>query len=528
MSTKLSELRVQLFSEPLLQGPAGPCELSPYQSAFLTVIFAEESVSRPRLAELLWPGRGLSRSRQSIRQLKNQVLRRSGGHIVAAEGDLLLAPDSVASDLRELERHLDRGELSKAARMMDGGLRDHVEAGLPDGFGDWRERFQAALRAKMLQKARAKWTAASSENDWSAARDAAEALYGLSPDDVEFAAAVIEARGRAGRIQAAEVAYAEFRARGGQASEGDRVEDAIQRVRALAVVERSRPFPDRIPFVGRKSVLREVVSIFEDVREGNFSFALVSGEAGIGKTRLIREAERAARLEGFRCMTAEPVELERRISLNPVIDALSTVDLGPHLEAIGEPWRTVIGTMLPPGPHAESVQKLPPIEEKNLSRRLLDAFSLLLRSISNEQPTLFFLDDLQWADATTIAALRFYQRRWTESYFGVIATVRPTDVGRKSPAASYVNDEGKLDVRHIALSELGREDARRLVQLVADDPRLPLRPPGPPGVGGGCLHDTHLPSTDPRVQDGGDRRGSHSHSQHAGGRIEAHASRRPG
>ena len=469
MRSSLSELRVQLFSEPLLQGPEGPCELSPYQSAFLTLVFAEESISRPRVAELLWPGRRLSRSRQSIRQLKNEIRRRSGGPVVAAEGDLLLAAAPVCSDLREVSRHLEREELAKAARMVEGGLSPRDNAGLPDGFDDWREQFQAELRGKILQRGRAKWTASRSENDWSGARDAAEALHRLSPEDAEFTAAVIEARGRAGRTHAAEVAYAEFLDRVGPDLDEGPVEEAIQRVRALAMAERSRPSPTRVPFVGRKSVLRDVVSIFDDVRKGSFSFALVSGEAGIGKTRLIREVERAARIEGFRCMTAEPVELERRISLNPVIDALSTVDLAPHLEAIGEPWRTVIGTMLPPGPHAESVQKLPPIEEKNLSRRLLDAFSLLLRSISNEQPTLFFLDDLQWADPTTIAALRFYQRRWTESYFGVIATVRPTDVGRKSPAASYVDDDGKLDVKHIALSELQESEARRLIQLVAED-----------------------------------------------------------
>lgn len=463
-------MRVQLFSGPLLQDGDGTCDLSPYQSALLTLVFAEESITRLRIAEILWRGRTESRTRQSIRQLKSEIRRRCGAQVIATDGDLLVAPGSVASDARELRGHVDGGRLSKAAVIVSDGLACEDAHALPDAFHDWGERFCRELRGRIARRARAKWEAARTAGDWSAARDAAEAIYILQEeDDPTTTANVIEARARVGRLQAAEVAYAELRDRLPESDMPDVVEEAIQRVRAVASAESTQLASARVPFVGRVDAIASLTNIFDDVRAGTFSFALVSGEAGIGKTRLIGEVERAARLEGFRCLRAEPVELERRISLNPIIDAISDIELAPHLDAIGEPWRTVIGTMLPPGPHAESVQNLPPIDEKNLSRRLLDAFSLLLRSISNEQPTIFFLDDLQWADATTISALRFYQRRWTESYFGVVATVRPTDVGRKNPADSYLSDDGKLNVQHLRLSELGEEEAHELVGLLAED-----------------------------------------------------------
>ncbi|MDX1645558.1 MAG: AAA family ATPase [Longimicrobiales bacterium] len=469
MSQPPPEVRVQLFSEPLLgRSAAGDPRLSPYQAALLALVFAEESISRPRVAAVLWTGREEARARHGIRQLKSEIRRRAGVPLLEAEGDLLIASAGVQSDVRELDFHLTAGRLQDASRLVAPGITLRDLDTLPEGFLDWSDAFVAGLRGRIVRAARAKWKVSLAKGDWSAARDAAEALYIMTPEDDEVVVGVIEARARVGRLQAAEVAYAEYRDRKPRRERSELVEETIRRVRELGKRDPPGGSERRAPFVGRKDALSTLVRIFDDVRAGTFSFALVSGEAGIGKTRLIREVERAARIEGFRCMSAEPVELERRIPLNPIIDALADIDLAPHLDAVGEPWRTVVGTMLPPGPHAESVQSLPPIDQKNLSRRLLDAFSLLFRSISNERPTLFFLDDLQWADATTIAALQFYQRRWNESYFGVVATVRPAEVGRKDPAKSYLSGDGKLNVLDVPLKELETDEARKLVGLLGE------------------------------------------------------------
>lgn len=468
MSVGPSEYRVRLFDEPLLDGPDGECRLSPFQRALLTLVFAEGSISRPRVSQLLWQREADTKTRQSIRQLKNEIRRRSGAHVVQADGDVLVASPEVTSDVQDLAIHLERGRLAEAAGLVATGFSPASVDRAADAFDDWKSGYCEDVRARIVRQASAKWEASTRGNDWGSARDAAEALYLLSPD-AQATARVIEARARVGRLQSAEVAYAEFRDRHPAGHEAEQVEAVIAGVRSLESESEPSGTQAPVPFVGRKEALTRLTSVFDDVRRGKFSFALVSGEAGIGKTRLLRELERAARLEGLQCLTAQPVELERRISLNPIIDALSALDLDPHLKAIGEPWRTVIGTMLPPGPHAEPVQALPPIEERSLSRRLLDAFSLLFRSIANEQPTLFFLDDLQWADATTIAALQFYQRRWNQSFFGVITTVRPDAVSKRDPAASYLSDEGKLAVRRIDLDELKEDEARQLVAFLGEE-----------------------------------------------------------
>lgn len=462
------ELRVRLFSDPFLQGPQGRCSLSPYQSALLALVVAEGSVGRPRAAQILWDAPTDRRTRQRIRQLKSAIRHRAGTHLIDGHGDALRVSSHVGSDLSDMRRLLKEGRLEAAAKIASCDLVDDAFEGVRGRFKDWSEALVSDLRQQVIRAASAAWETATREPDWAKARDAAEALYLMSPDDPGFTAYVIEARGRVGRPHSAEVAYAEFLDLAPSKGDAAHVAAAIERVRKLRNDSDALPDDVHVPFVGRAQAMADLTSIFEEVRAGRFSFVLVQGEPGIGKTRLIGEVERFARMEGIRCLVARPVELERQISMNPIIDALSAIDLGPHLDAIGEPWRTVIGTMLPPGPHAQSARDLPPIEERHLSRRLFDAFSLLFQSIAHEQPTIFFLDDLQWADATTVAALQFYQRRWSESFFGIVATVRPGAVNPKDPAASYLKPGDELHVRRVELTELSDEEAVTLVESLGD------------------------------------------------------------
>jgi tetratricopeptide (TPR) repeat protein len=274
---------------------------------------------------------------------------------------------------------------------------------------------------------------------------------------------VIDARARLGRLQAAEIARAEYLDRVGPEGPREEVEEAIGRVRAAFGRTPADRAQDRVPFVGRQTCLTQLEGMVRRVRDGFCSYALITGEAGIGKTRLLEQVARSAALDGIRCLRASPVELERRISLNPIIDALRGIDVDRHLTEIGEPWRTVVGATLPRDSLRGPVEAPPPIENDALSRRLLDAFSILLESVSQERPTILFIDDLHWADDTTIAALHFFRRRRDRVAFGLVATARP-DLVRPSDALSVMlSDDTSVSLERVDLALLEEQDGRDIL-----------------------------------------------------------------
>jgi DNA-binding SARP family transcriptional activator len=355
-------VHVDLFGALRVRSGGSRPDFSPYQTALIAIVFAEGSVSRGRLGTLLWDREVDAPVRHRLRQLIHAIKTKTGLELFSTQGDELRPAPTVHSDVETLRQRLADGHLLEAAQIADRGLLGPTELDISNSFGDWREGFEQSLRRTLLRRTEGAWMSRSDARAWTKARDAAEAAYLLVPHDVDYIARVIEARARVGRLQAAEVAYTEhlqFRGRLGAAAA---VEAAISRAREAESDAGRGPEPDLVPFVGRQSLLRELDTVVRDIRAGHCRFALIVGEAGIGKTRLIQEVSRSAALDGLRALESRPVELESRISLNPILDALSGVDLEAHLARLGEPWRTVIGATLPPDSLAEPVDEPPPID----------------------------------------------------------------------------------------------------------------------------------------------------------------------
>jgi DNA-binding SARP family transcriptional activator/tetratricopeptide (TPR) repeat protein len=436
--------------------------------AFTGIVFAKGQVSRPEIIRLLWGADIDSHTRQRVRQLVHATRRKAGFELFEINGEQICAAASVGSDVREMRGHLAAGRLLEAAQIIASGFLTGENRSVSDDFEDWTARFGRGIQANLMASAEATWTARLDAADWNGGRDAAEALYLLDSSHPSIATRVIEARARVGRLQSAEVAYSEHIKAQGRLGPDSNATRAIERARAAMPAKRGDTHPERAAFVGRTDILGRLDSLVREVKNGSTQYALVIGEAGIGKSRVLEEIARHAALTGVRALTAKPVELEQRITLNPLLDALSAVDLDNHLSQLGEPWRTVIGATMPPGSLTEPVGHPPPIDEKSLPRRLMDAFALLLESVASEQPTILFIDDLHWADATTVAALHFFRRRWSGLPLGVIATIRPEEVGPGDPLNVWLRDETRHPVERVTLSELEPHESRELFGHLAD------------------------------------------------------------
>jgi tetratricopeptide (TPR) repeat protein len=222
-------------------------------------------------------------------------------------------------------------------------------------------------------------------------------------------------------------------------------------------------------FVGREHDLRSLEAVLDDARLGRGRVVLISGEAGIGKTRLSEEAGHLAVERGFRLVRAScfldegapPFWLWIQI-LRALVDKS-----GPDVEAVLGPRRTEVARLMP-----ELTRPGDPefVMDASARFRLLDALAGSLRSFSEPQPLLIVLDDLHWADAASLQMLRHCAREIRDAPIVVIGAYRDTEFG--GALGDVIADLRRVS-DGISLSGLTPEDVGRLIApWTSDSPRL--------------------------------------------------------
>lgn len=450
--------------------------LTPTQEALLTLVWGEEDqgLARRRAIWLLWEDDDTTRSRHRLSQLLHEIRVRLSFDPVAvsAEDVLLPAWGVVPSDVAEYRAALRGGSLQKALVLEERGFAARLKRVPGEEFDDWLVAKRARLRRELREAAARAWDTHQPNGAWRLARDAAEVLHVLDRQNESALRNVVEARAMCGGFEAAEAAFAAFvdglEDRAALDPETSALIDRVRRLSGEREIGPPRDTTKAPPLVGRQEHLRRSRAVLDALRGGGFHFLLLQGDSGVGKTRLLDEVRREAHIKGLRCLQARSAELERHIPLSPLIDALSHADVGRRLRDLEDPWRAVIAALLPHLPEGMQRPEVPPIAESSLSRRLYDAFSILFTQIAEDEPTVLFLDDLQWADATTVAVLQFVQRRWRSGSMAVICTLRPDLVAGGDGVEKYLEDDEDLRVTRLTLAELDERDAMQLVSLVAD------------------------------------------------------------
>ncbi|MHB1191650.1 MAG: ATP-binding protein [Longimicrobiales bacterium] len=475
-STEHDRPKLTLFGGPLLQrSPGVPVLLTPSHERLLALVWGHEDrgISRTAAIWLLWEEEDTPRSRQRLRQLLHDLGTRLGFRPLAGHGEGRLVPGSglVASDLDDFHHALTAHDLTEALSLFRLGFASRLD-GRTGGeeYEDWLLAKRETLRRMLREAAAREWDQARPAGAWGEALDAAEVLAALDPGSEAAVTKLVEARAVTGRIQGAQQAASDFLAGlpvgRHPTREAAALFDRVSRMGPAPIVtgpsNRAQP-----PLVGRRHALQVARGALDRVAMGSFEFLLIRGEGGAGKTRLMEEVRKEASVAGFRCLGARPVELERRIPLNPLVDMLSDPSVAPHIRALDEPWRAVIASLLPTLPSGMDPPVVPPIAETSLSRRLYDAFATLFAAMADSGPHLLFLDDLHWADATTVAVLQFVQRRWRSGPLGVVAAIRPELISGSDEVARYVSNSGDLPVTAVELDDLTEGEARTLLDLVA-------------------------------------------------------------
>src|SRR6266516_303663 len=200
------------------------------------------------------------------------------------------------------------------------------------------------------------------------------------------------------------------------------------------------------------AVLRDALDLAES---GRRAVVLIEGEAGIGKTRLLDAALEDARRRGMQVAAARAEELE---GMRPF--GLMTGVFGCTRSAT-DPRRAAIGDLLSGA--AGERNPITVTSDPGLRFRVVDALADLVEELALAGPLVIGVDDLQWADASSLLTLAALGRRAQYLPVALIACFRPSPRSGELDrlAASLAGPPG----RYLSLGGLG---AQAVADLAAD------------------------------------------------------------
>ncbi len=215
------------------------------------------------------------------------------------------------------------------------------------------------------------------------------------------------------------------------------------------------------PLVARQTELDRVLEAIRAVQGSGGRVVLLTGEPGVGKTRLAQEATLHARNGGFLVASGRCYEPEESVPYYPFREALSMLyeAAPPALRAdVPRLWPYLL--QLLPGQVAEGPRGGSGDEEQ---QRLFYAVTGFIAAVSAVQPVALLLDDLHWADGSSLKMLQYIARHTRTNPVFILATYRDVEVGRQHPlerALRDLNREGLTE--EIAVRRLDREGTAAL------------------------------------------------------------------
>lgn len=490
-----SMISILLLGPPQILRDGAAAELPRRRTRALVYYLAAQPgpVAREQLLALLWPDHERAAAQQILRTTLHGARKLLGPALLASDETLAISQDADI-DLRTLAAAVaapdsDEGQLVAALARRRGELLEGFSLPDSEAFEGWlaAERERARLiavrglaRLARLREARA---------DYAGALDALSQALAFDPlqEDLQRNAMRLHylSGDRVGAIRRYEQLRDLLDAEMGvppmeetralyDAVITDSLDEEARRQGAagapgpapsLSPARRSPPPPlpqaqGGLPFIGRAVELERLRLATQSGR-----LALIEGAAGIGKTRLAEEF--LAQHEGLTLVGAAR-ELEQALPYQPLVSALRGLFARPDWPELRrglalEPiWLAEAARLLP---ELAAGSAVPPAGNPD-EARLWEGLARLLAALARQRPLALLLDDLQWADASTLGLVGYLLRRGQDAPLSLIATARPA--APRTPLAALIvalTREGRLE--RISLDALSSAEILALAQRLS-------------------------------------------------------------
>jgi DNA-binding SARP family transcriptional activator len=432
------------------------------------IVLRGDSQHRSRLAFELWPDSDESQARTNLRKLLHDIRHSLPdiGEFVEIDNEIVrwIADGPSEVDVLRFQDAVATGDFGLAALLYSGDL-------LPACYDDWVLDERAKLREQAYGALVRLTREASRRGDHKATLRYVQRIIDLEPTDEAAVRFQMEAHIALGERSAALRAYhrcAEVLARDLAVAPTEPIRALYQQLRAagpslgepqgkhLAPVAES-------PFVGRDLEWNQLNEAWKTARGGGAHLVLVTGEPGIGKSRLALELGRRIRAMGYAVASARAYEVAGRLPWGPVVDLLRSDALRNRVDALDPVWRTELARLLPELLDASPTTSASQATDVAQRHRLFDAVNRAI--VVGERPCLLIIDDLQWCDAETIELIGFVVRSGTTAPVLIVGTVRWEEMPQHHPLVGLVDALGHDQA--VTLVPLDRLDEATTAMLAA-------------------------------------------------------------
>jgi DNA-binding SARP family transcriptional activator len=457
------------------------------------VVARGRPVTRDELVDLLWPHDPPASPETSLRPLLTRLRRALGEHRLVGRAQLGidLGPGAwVDVEVAETaasraEAALDAGGAQDALAVAQAGLAIVERPFLPDVLTPWAEERRQdlqSLEAPLLEVAGRAAFALGTAHRGEAER-LARRLVEREPYRESGHALLMEVLAAQGNVVEALRVFDTLRVRlreelGVPPAPG--LTALHERLLHLDAAAPAAVAPGAVPelppslaaagggtFVGRSDALAAVEAAWARALEHTEQIVFVGGEPGVGKTRLVARVAADVHATGATVLYGRCDE-EVLMPYQPVVEALRhAVRHAPPLslppDLAGELARLVPEVEGQGAPAADAREPL--LGERDTQRyRLFEAVATALGQLAGHRGLLLVLDDLHWADRTTLLLLRFLARIGGSSPVLLLATYRDDEVGPEHPLADLLADV-RRDRRagRVSLTGLDAEETAELV-----------------------------------------------------------------
>jgi len=255
----------------------------------------------------------------------------------------------------------------------------------------------------------------------------------------------------------------------------------------LASLERdrvplARPIPVKeVPLVDRTEEMNALKEAVFKAAHGEGGLVFVHGEAGIGKTRLLRELGAYAQSRGVQVLHGRCPGLFRMDGVPPYViwkevikDYLETCTSEQLYRVIGY-YPAEVAKLVP-----ELSQKLRtfpqsfPISPEQEQNRLFEAVSQFVTNLSQEAPLLVILDDLQWTDPSSLLLLHYMARGVQKTPMLLLGAYRSTDIDDKHPLTPVLAELNRERLpQEIQLKRMSLSDVSEMIKNIMEQEDVP-------------------------------------------------------